>query len=386
MMYKNDNVPEKVAILFTFIFLFSIQTYSQQDSIQTNNKKKDSFFNRLVHGNIDRTREKTFDISFISAPSYTREANFGIGGMASGLYRTDRMDSIMPPSNITLTFNASVLGFYSIGAKGNNYFRDTKSVLSYNVEFTSKPLDFWGISYDSCAVNPAIAYTRQQIEIDANYQYKLLANFYLGGTLDFRYTDISKIDNVAYLQGQKKSYIATGLGISLQYDSRDFIPNPKKGLYLMLRQSVFPNMLGSTNKNTYRTTVIADTYQSLWNGGVLAFDFFGQLNGNDAPWPLKEMLGGNQRMRGYYAGRYIDNNIVSGQIELRQHLVQRFGCVAWFGGGTVFPSFDKFNVQHLLPTYGIGLRWEFKHNVNARIDYGFGKQTGGFVFNIGEAF
>ncbi|MDR0733882.1 MAG: hypothetical protein LBF08_07485 [Dysgonamonadaceae bacterium] len=43
-------------------------------------------------------------------------------------------------------------------------------------------------------------------------------------------------------------------------------------------------------------------------------------------------------------------------------------------------------MKNMLVTYGIGLRWEFKHNVNLRIDYGFGKQTGGFVFNIGEAF
>ena len=379
-------MKKKVRVLFAFLLLMSAQSYSQQDTIQTDNTKKDSFFNRLIHGNIDRTHEKKFDISFISAPSYTREASFGIGGMASGLYRMDRTDSIMPPSDITLTFNASILGFYAIGAKGNNYFKGNRSVLAYKVEFTSKPLDFWGISYNSCAVNPVIAYTRQQVEIDANYQYKLLKNFYVGGTLDFKYADISKIDNIAYLQEQKKSYTVTGLGLSLQYDSRDFIPNPKEGVYLMLRQSIFPEILGSTNKTLHRTTFTADAYQRIWNGGILAFDLFGQLNGNDAPWPLKEMLGGNQRMRGYYAGRYTDNNIVSSQIELRQHLIQRFGGVVWFGSGTVFPSFDKFKVQHFLPTYGIGLRWEFKHNVNARIDYGFGKQTGGFVFNIGEAF
>ena len=34
----------------------------------------------------------------------------------------------------------------------------------------------------------------------------------------------------------------------------------------------------------------------------------------------------------------------------------------------------------------IKLRIEFKHNVNTRVDYGFGKDTGGFVFNFAEAF
>ena len=80
------------------------------------------------------------------------------------------------------------------------------------------------------------------------------------------------------------------------------------------------------------------------------------------------------------------NNIATFQVELRQHIVERFGFAAWVGTGTVFPSIKQFNASNLLPNYGLGLRWEFKHNVNLRIDYGFGKQTGGFVFNISEAF
>lgn len=91
-------------------------------------------------------------------------------------------------------------------------------------------------------------------------------------------------------------------------------------------------------------------------------------------------------MRGYYSGRYIDNNIISGLVELRQHVIQRFGFTAWIGGGTIFPSIKEFSTKNIFPNYGIGLRFEVKSNVNARIDYGFGKGTGGFVFNISEAF
>ena len=292
----------------------------------------------------------------------------------------------MPPSDITLTFNASVEGFYTIGAKGNNYFKGNRSLLTYDIFFSTKPLDFWGISYDACAINPAIKYTRQEIRINADYKYKVVQNFYVGGILDFNYTEASKIDDISYLQGQRRSYVATGLGASVQYDSRDFIPNPKRGFHLMLRQSVFPKILGNCDETLFRTTFTSNFYQSIWQGGVMAFDLYGQFNSNDAPWILKEQLGGGQRMRGYYAGRYIDNNIVVSQVELRQHVIQRFGCAVWFGGGGVFPSFDKFKFDNILPTYGIGLRWEFKHNMNARIDYGFGKDTRGFVFNIAEAF
>ena len=91
-------------------------------------------------------------------------------------------------------------------------------------------------------------------------------------------------------------------------------------------------------------------------------------------------------MRGYYGGRYIDNNMLSAQVEYRQHIYSRLGCAFWVGGASVFPTFSSFDIKDVLPNYGIGLRIELKHNVNGRIDYGFGKGTGGFVFSIGEAF
>ena len=33
-----------------------------------------------------------------------------------------------------------------------------------------------------------------------------------------------------------------------------------------------------------------------------------------------------------------------------------------------------------------GLRWEFKNRVNVRFDFGFGRKTSGFLFNVNEAF
>lgn len=92
-------------------------------------------------------------------------------------------------------------------------------------------------------------------------------------------------------------------------------------------------------------------------------------------------------MRGYYEGRYRDKHKMEGQIELRQHIWKRNGIVAWIGAGTVFNKFSALRVNRVLPNYGIGYRWEFKKNVNVRLDYGFGKNgQSGFLFNINEAF
>lgn len=349
-------------------------------------KKRTSYWHRLFKGNEDHTFDKRFDVSFILSPSYTREASFGIGGLASGLYRLDRTDSLMKPSDVNIMGNISLSGLYVIAVGGNNYFKGNRSRLSYEIAFANQPLKFWGVDYASCADNPAIDYTRRKVMVDIQYLYRMVDRLLLGVRSEISYCNIIKIDDISYLQGQNLSYTFTGIGLSLQYDSRDFIPNPQKGIYAMAEVTLFPSFLGTYNRTLARTTAIFDTYNRVWEGGILATDIYGRFNGKNTPWILREQLGGSTRMRGYYAGRYIDNNIISCQVELRQRIYKRIGGTVWGGCGTVFPSFREFNWRNILPTYGVGLRWEFKHRVNVRIDYGFGKHTSGFIFNVNEAF
>lgn len=349
-------------------------------------KKRTSYWHRLFKGNEDHTFDKRFDVSFILSPSYTREASFGIGGLASGLYRLDRTDSLMKPSDVNIMGNISLSGLYVIAVGGNNYFKGNRSRLSYEVAFANQPLKLWGIDYAACAENPAINYTRRKVMVDIQYLYRIVDRLLLGVRSEISYAHIIKIDDPSYLQGQAMSYTFTGIGASLQYDSRDFIPNPQQGIYAMAEITLYPSFISSYDRTLARTTLIFDTYNRVWEGGIIATDIYGRFNGKHTPWILREQLGGSTRMRGYYAGRYIDNNILSCQVELRQRIYKRIGATAWGGCGTVFPDFKGFDWRNILPTYGVGLRWEFKHRVNVRIDYGFGKHTSGFIFNVNEAF
>ena len=70
------------------------------------------YVSSLIRGNVDRTHETALDMSFGFSPSYTREASFGLGAICTGLYRVDRSDSILPPSDFFLSSNASLNGFF----------------------------------------------------------------------------------------------------------------------------------------------------------------------------------------------------------------------------------------------------------------------------------
>lgn len=349
------------------------------------------YLNSLIQGNVDRTREKAFDVSFGAMPSYTREASFGIGALCTGLYRIDRNDSLPSPSDVVACVNASLNGFFVFFLKGNVLFPDNRSRLNYRVDLYKKRLDFWGINSEQTAMNPKSVYDRRNIGVKINYVYRITHNLYLGAKFQADYTDSKRIANPEYLLGERKNIYVTGIGMSAEIDSRNSIITPTRGIRLAYSAMFYPECFGTAPSFFNSHTFIGNLYAGLWKDALVGFDFYAKLNSSKAPWTMREMVASDGiRMRGYYMGSYIDNSQIAIQAELRQHIWGRLGATAWIGGATVFSSLSDFNREKIrpewLPNGGLGLRFEFKHNVNARIDFGIGRHTCGFVFAIGEAF
>lgn len=76
------------------------------------------------------------------------------------------------------------------------------------------------------------------------------------------------------------------------YDTRDFIPNPWRGVYVKLEQRVFPGFFG--NKGAFsRTELQVDAYHQVWKGGVMAYDLYGVFNYGNTPWTMLALMGGS---------------------------------------------------------------------------------------------
>ena len=352
-------------------------------------KQRNSIFRRLIRyfeqANEDRTQEKKFDLTWVLGPSYSAVTKVSLGILASGLYRIDRTDTITQPSNVSLYANISTSGYYKVGVTGLNLMDRNRHRIKYDISFASMPIDYWGIGYDMAQAEKS-SMVEKRYRIDAEYQYEMARNFFAGAALDFTHAAAKKVANPEYMLGQRDKYTATGFGLSLQYDSRDFAPNPYRGIYLNLRETYFPAALGTT-ETIWRTTFTGNYYQRLWKGCTLALDAYLEYNsGKEIPWSMVAQLGGGYRMRGYYLGQYRDNAMIEVQAELRQKIYNRHGIAVWVGAGNVFPNFNSFRWSQTLPNYGIGYRWEFKHRVNVRVDYGRGRHGGSVVFNVNEAF
>lgn len=353
-------------------------------------EKKTGFagwWDSLVKGNVDRTFEKRVDMTYAVAPYYTQESSFGVGGQVSALYRLDRTDSIMQPSDFTMLGGISVNGTYSVGIEGNTHFTRDKR-LKYIAEFRNQNRNFWGVNFAECDRNDASKVNFKRVNISADYQQRIYDNWFWGAALHINYK-YAKPDSMQYLQGQSKDGLFTGFGVSIMYDSRDYILNAKKGLMFFLRHVAFLPFLGKNEKYVGCTTLQLDYYHHLWPGSTLAWDFYFKQNvsSGEIPWQMREEICyDDRRMRGYYAGRYTDDGQVSTQLELRQNIYKRLGAVAWAGAGSMFHEISEIKGHQILPNYGVGLRFELKKNTNIRMDFGYGRNESSIIFNFGEAF
>lgn len=388
-------------ILTILIMMLALGSYASElsvtDSISSAEKVDTmalragkSWVNRILdyfNDSNKNKKHKRFDFSVIGGPHYASDTKFGLGLVAAGLYRTDPSDSILPPSNVSLYGDVSSVGFYMLGVRGNHIAPKGRYRIDYHLYFYSFPADFWGIGYemgDNDANKSDMK--RWQAQAEVSFLFRVADNFYIGPMASYDYVIGKHIERPELLQGMDQHTWNVGAGVSLVYDNRDNLTNPHRGIYLNINQMFRPGFMG--NDYAFSTTAFRfDAYQRLGKGTVLAEDIGANLNFDNPSWGMMAELGGTHSMRGYYEGRYRDKHSLEATVELRQHVWKRNGIVVWVGAGTIFPKFSALRSKQILPNAGVGYRWEFKKNVNVRLDYGFGKSgQSGFLFNINEAF
>ncbi|HAI84102.1 MAG TPA: hypothetical protein DCL43_10560, partial [Chitinophagaceae bacterium] len=121
----------------------------------------------------------------------------------------------------------------------------------------------------------------------------------------------------------------------------------------------------------------------------LAFQVFAQLNNGNVPWRELPRMGNPTIMRGYFNGRFRDNNYVAAQTEVR-FPVHRLANLAFFGSiGQVNRTLEAMSLTDIRVAGGTGLRFiaNRKKNITLRFDYAITTDANsGFYIKIGEAF
>lgn len=342
--------------------------------------------NYFDHTNDTVIGYKNFDWSIIGGPYYSSDVKFAIGLVASAQYRTSLADSVMQPSVASVKAQVSTTLFYSFGLTGTHIFPQDRQRINYSIKFQSLPTYFWGIGYVNGRDDIKSKYKELSITGSIEFLRRVGKHFFIGPTAEIKWINTrDRRGNEQLWTGEPLSFVSKGIGIHAELDTRDYITAPEKGWFISLAQKFYPRFLTNGENSFSSTEIEASHYKRVWHGGVLAGRLHGVFTYGHTPWGLMPTFG-DIGMRGYYYGRYRDKCEADITLELRQHIWRRNGIVVWAGVGTVAPELSGLRWKHLLPNYGIGYRWEFKRHVNVRIDFGVGRGTTGFEFNINEVF
>jgi outer membrane protein assembly factor BamA len=182
-------------------------------------------------------------------------------------------------------------------------------------------------------------------------------------------------------------YTASGIGPIFIYDKRNNPLNPSNGSYIESSLLHFDKPIGSLYKFTSFVLDIRK-YNTLfkrliWNGNAYFY-----LNKGEVPYRMLPTIGGARFLRGYYRGRFRDNNMIIVQQEFRMPIYKWFGIAAFGGVGSVAREIKDFSENTFHYNFGVGLRIRIneKENTNLRLDYGITKDTHGIYLVFAEAF
>jgi hypothetical protein len=195
-----------------------------------------------------------------------------------------------------------------------------------------------------------------------------------------------QVDLDPKLIGSRYSLI-TGFGAEFNYDSRDNYFSPTKGAYFAAQALVFTRTLGGTTSYLWYS-LDARKYVPTWRGQILALQAYFYTATSGVPFTSLPQLGGINRMRGVFDGRYRDLLSLTLQAEYRVPLFWRFGSAAFMSLGQVAPDLGGFELDgfHLAGGGGVRIMLKESERLLIRFDVGFGSATPSFYFTAHEAF
>lgn len=375
----------KKILLLTLFSIFSNSLWAQKKLIQ-----------KLLSNEKDTTRKASF--MPIPVLGYAQETGFEFGLGALYSFYMDRKDTANRSSNFSGTASYSTKKTYNLTLKGDAWTPGNRYHFIGEIKFKKTPFNFYGLSNNTNQIDED-RLVQQQMKIQLDAEKTFIKNAYTGisiGFEDYNFTDkvVGGIYSTSPILYDRAGGSVLYLGVSQSYDTRNSNNYPTKGFFGRVTYQYAPDIYGGSNFTGSQIKVNVRNFWSLTPKVVLGVQgLYQTVQGTKTPFYLLPQLGNDEMMRGYYTGRYRDENLMAAQAELRYRFMNRFGLVAFAGGGKVFAN-GNFSLDELKPNYGFGGRYFFDtaKGLSVRLDYGVGekkageKRQSGVYISLAEAF
>lgn len=320
---------------------------------------------------------------------YTPETRIGIGASIYSFFKLDD-NSITKKSNAQTYITASLNKQFSFENDYMLWFNKNKYLLIGSLDFSRFPELFFGIGNETSVMDP-IVISFDIVKIKNKFLLKIHRNIYAGLILQYQkmYNETIEVSSKIMMNEifGTMGYDTKGIGPILMIDKRDNPMNPANGYFVDIN---YINSNNDLNKKYKFSSFSFDARKYLtlfkkiiWNGNI-----HGEFTSGQVPFRMLPELGGARFLRGFYRGRFRDNNLMVIQNEVRMTVYKRIGIAAFGGIGEVANTINEFKTNQLHYNCGVGLRFKInkKENANLRIDYGLTKDSRGLYVVFAEAF
>lgn len=371
IMTPSDTVPRKKTVIV--------------DGVELNEKQLKRYYRQLRKDSI--RAHKNIWWSVLGGPSYTPEASFGVGGAVLASFRMNKQDTISQRSFLPAGLNLSINGTIVVAGAGTFFFNENRFRIYMNYGYRNEPSHYYGKGFEKAENlergDSTTRFHRSYFQLYPRFVWEVRPHFYLGGLFDLNYTKVSDVNPVMeedpYFQQFKRKYFNVGIGGLIQYDTRDDVATPTRGMLLGANFKLFGKYWGGA----YNYEIIELEYRQFKNvfrpRSTLAWIAKSQIGLGDIPFTELPTFGSPFDLRGYYMGKYRDKSMAYGIVEYRHmfgspakyksgNFWAKCGFVAWVGTGPIGETPFDWNKWKL--NFGAGLRFQMQPGKNFRLDVG----------------
>lgn len=175
---------------------------------------------------------------------------------------------------------------------------------------------------------------------------------------------------------------SSGLGLSLEHDSRDNVFTPSRGWTGALDTLFYDPDWGSrTRFQSYRAHVF--TYYPIASTWVLGARVDGRTASGDVPFYQLPYLD----LRGIPAARYQDEHTALVEAELRWNMTPRWALIGFAGAGRAWGTQKDFSAASTIVNKGFGFRYLMARALGlyTGLDFAWGPEDFAFYIQVGNA-
>ncbi|WP_186774541.1 BamA/TamA family outer membrane protein [Chitinophaga pinensis] len=347
--------------------------------------------------------------SFFPLPvaGYSPEKGLEVGAAMLYSFYTSK-DPVLRNSTINLIPTVTTEKQFKIDLKTDIWTDANNWHFRSNLRYHDFPINFYGLG-DTTRKAGATLLDNRRYKVQLEGERRIGGHFYAGMSVLYQHDTYSTKETKGVYPGMslvdKNGGHVTFIGATGIYDNRDNQNYTTKGSWVRLNVAFAPAFL--SKHALWKFDGQVRHFVPISPKSTVGFNgLFNSLQGSVLPFYLLPELGNDLMMRGYYTGRYRDQNYLAGQVEYRYfldpkipiniwflHMQPKFALAAFGGSGAVFNNKD-IAMSHFKPSYGMGVRWFYDEGakLTVRIDYAWGeKRTGeerqsGLYLSLAEAF